>query len=233
MWEGWARELADTGAADLGRPAGPWPDRRLAARRIHGRGLCRFHRGAGRRAQSRPLRAGRPFAGRRRGLDLRRDPARPGEPADPGRLPRAIRATTARCPGRPGSRACRWSATSASTSSPSALVRRSLAEIYADPAMVTPERVRRYRRAAALSRQPRGHAAARAHPGAARSDAAQAARRADPDPVGRPRTAGCRRPTPSASRTTSRAPSSRSSRSWATTRWKRTPRPPPPRSPPS
>ena len=45
---------------------------------------------------------------------------------------------------------------------PERLVRRSLAEVYADPAMVTPERVRRFSRAAALSRQPRGHPAARA-----------------------------------------------------------------------
>ena len=75
---------------------------------------------------------------------------------------------------------------------PERLVRRALAEVYADPAMVTPERVQALRRAAALSRQPRGDAAARAHPGAARSDAAQAARRADPDHLGRARTAGCR-----------------------------------------
>ncbi len=89
------------------------------------------------------------------------------------------------------------------------------------------------RRTAALSRQPPGHPGSRPHPGAARSDAAQAARRADADHSGARRTAGCRWPTPSASRTTSRAPSSRSSRSWATTPWKKTPRRPPPRSPSS
>ena len=76
---------------------------------------------------------------------------------------------------------------------PERLVRRSLAEAYADPAMVTPERVRRYRRAAALPGQPRGHPAARAHAGAARSDAAQAAARADLDPVGRPGSLGADR----------------------------------------
>ena len=38
---------------------------------------------------------------------------------------------------------------------PERLVRRALPEIYADPAMVTPERVQPLRRAAALSRQPR------------------------------------------------------------------------------
>ena len=68
---------------------------------------------------------------------------------------------------------------------PERLVRRSLAEVYADPAMVTPERIQPLRRAAALPRQPRGHAAARPHPGAARPRAAQAARRADPDHLGR------------------------------------------------
>ena len=52
-----------------------------------------------------------------------------------------------------------------------------------------------HRRTATLSRQPRGHPAARPHPGAARSDAAQAAERADTNPMGRegPLGAGCRR----------------------------------------
>ena len=92
-------------ATDLGRPSWPRSHRRLAARRIHGRGLCRFHRGARRHPQSRPRRAGRPLAGRRRRLDLRGDAAGPREPAHPCRSRRAIR--TARSHGQSGSRACR------------------------------------------------------------------------------------------------------------------------------
>ena len=52
--------------------------------------------------------------------------------------------TAARRRCRRGSRACRWSATSASTSSPSGWCGARSAEVYADPAMVTPERVKRY-----------------------------------------------------------------------------------------
>ena len=73
------------GATDLGRSAGAWAHRRVAARRVHDRGLCRFHRGAGRHAQSRPLRAGRPFDWRRGGLDLCRNTPRSRQPAHPGR----------------------------------------------------------------------------------------------------------------------------------------------------
>ena len=56
---------------------------------------------------------------------------------------RAIRARTATRRCRRGSPACRWWATSASTSSPSAWCAARSLEAYADPAMVTPERVKR------------------------------------------------------------------------------------------
>ena len=174
MWEGWVRELGIEGAADLGRPAGPRPHRRLAARRVHDRGLCRFHRGAGRHAESRPLRAGRPFAGRRRGLDLRRDAARPGEPAHPGRCRglsarrrRGALADAARAPA--GGRRHRHLLQARAPGA--ALARRGLCRSGDGDARAR----QALRRAAALPRQPRGHPAARPHPGAARSDAAQAA----------------------------------------------------------
>ena len=95
----------------------------------------------------------------------------------------------------PARRACRWSATSASTSSPSAWCAARSSESLRRSGDGDARARQAIRRAAALPRQPRGHPAARPHPGAARSDAAQAARRADPDPVGRqgPLGAGGRR----------------------------------------
>ena len=76
---------------------------------------------------------------------------------------------------------------------PERLVRRSLAESLCRSGDGDARARQALRRAAALSRQPRGHFAARADAGAARSDAAQAAARADLDPVGRPGSLGADR----------------------------------------
>ncbi len=86
VWDGWVEQLSAARARDHRRPAGPWPHRPVGARRVHDRRLRRLHRGAGRHLAPRPLRAGRPFDGRRGGVELRLDAAGTGEPSHPGRF---------------------------------------------------------------------------------------------------------------------------------------------------
>ena len=156
------------GAADLGRPAGARPHRRLAARRVHDRGLCRLRRGAGRHAEPRPLRAGRPFDGRRGGLDLCRDAARSRQPAHPGRC-RGLSAHHGDAP--LPTRLARLPVVGdiGIYFKPERLVRRSLSRGLCRSGDGDARARQALRRAAALPGQPRGDAAARPHPGAARS----------------------------------------------------------------
>ena len=89
-------------------------------------------------AAARSLRARRPFDGRRGGLELRRDAARPGQPSHPGR-PRAY-------PSAAGERRSMRLSRAPLIGDigiyfkPERCVGRSLREIYSDPAMITPDR---------------------------------------------------------------------------------------------